>query len=477
MHEDQAFSRRQFHALLAAAYGCGTGDSLQARGPGAPRLKGIVHRGVLVRECPLAGETRADGIAPAHPNGLQLARDRFLVLYATRGYRGIDDDRSICYQLRAEGYDGPVLAEGFLSRSIDDWDPLQTGERYFKQHGHPVAFGVPQGAKIDGRTPPHAGLFVAKWRTRAVPTTGDLTGAGHRVGQGVEWVQFRLNAAADDIDVVQPATTMRQQGYETGPLVCSAPKYAWMNQTFVNAVPYQSDGSQWIDANHFAGDRVAALRYAFNSSRDLYEWVETGPYLIDAKGGVAEASVVPWGDEWLVGVRLAGVAIDKPDRPQRGAHGVGWLRTSDPFSGQGELAFPPVPNCQGGRTAFRCADGVVRVFSGDATVFPNNRKPRNKRNPIYAWDVDPDRAWAPSEPRTIFDAWKAEWAATLRPDCVPMCDMIKLMPPIGNKQFLMHRVTFAPTNFPPTEAEIDVCGVYSAELEYDGPVEPLWRFE
>jgi hypothetical protein len=239
-------------------------------------------------------------------------------------------------------------------------------------------------------------------------------------------------------------------------------------------VPFNADCSEWIDANHFAGDRVATLRYAFNAATGLYEWVETGEYLIDPLGGVSEASVVPWGDDWLIGVRLAGAPIDKPNRPKRGAHGVGWLRTSDPFKGQGEIAFPPVPNCQGGRTAYRCADGVLRVFAGDATVPPKNGKPRSKRNPVYAWDIDPDRGFAASEPRVIFDAWKADIA--MRPDCVPMCDMIKVMPPTGNSQVLMHRLTFAPNNFPPTADEIAACGVYYARIEYDGPEQPAWQF-
>ena len=429
---------------------------------------------MFIADCPLKGETRAENVVPAHPNGLQLARDRFLVLYATRGFRGTDDDRSICYQLRRGSFSGPVLAEGFLSRSIDNWRPDGDGKNFFKQHGHPVAFGVPKGARIGGRVPAHAGIFVAKWRTRGIDfSPGSTTPHTSRAGQGVEWAQFRLNTAESDIEIIQPATLMRQVGFETGDAVCAAPNYGWMNQTYVNAVPFNSEADQWVDANHFNGNRVAALRYAFNSRRGVYEWVQTSGYLIDPKGGIWEASVVRWGDEWLVGTRL-GNAVDEPGRPKRGNRGVGWLRTKDLFGGRGEFAFPEKPSPQAARSAYRCADGVLRVFGGDDSVPLTNRKSKSRRNPVYAWDIDPDRGWASSGPREVFDAWRQ--LTGLRPGSVPMCDMIKVLSPTGNTQTLLHRVNFAPNNFPPTASEIAVCGIYRAELEYDGDVPPLWQF-
>ncbi len=476
MHRPLFISRRQFNTGIAAAPWLAGLASVRGAEAAAPRLKAIVHQGMLVKDSTVPGETRAENVTPAHPNGLQLAKNRFLLLYATRGFRGIDDDRAICYQLRREGFDGPVLKEGLLSTPYDRGDAQPFTSSYtFKQHGHPVAFGVPKGAKIAGRESPHANVFAAKWRTRVLHiANGAIVHDSSREGQAVEWVQFRLNDDESDIEILQPVQSLRQKGFESGPLFCSAKKCVWMNQSYVNAVPFNADCSEWIDANHFAGDRVAALRYAFNPTSRLYEWVETGEYLIDPVGGVSEASVVPWGNDWLIGVRLAGAPIDKPGRPKRAAHGVGWVRTSDPMKGLGEIAFPPVPNCQGGRTAYRCADGVLRVFAGDATVPPKNGKPRSKRNPIYAWDIDPDRGFAASEPRVIFDAWKAQ--IEMRPESVPMCDMIKLMPPVGNRQILLHRLTYAPNNFPPTAEEIAACGVYYARLEYDGPVAPIWQF-
>ena len=125
-------------------------------------LERIEHLGRLIDECPLPGQQFADNVFPSHPNGTQVAENRYLVIYATRGYRGIDDNMSICYQLRADDYVGPILSEGFLTRSTDDWDPFFDGHRYVRQHGHPVAFGVPDGALVDGRVPDHAGLFAIK---------------------------------------------------------------------------------------------------------------------------------------------------------------------------------------------------------------------------------------------------------------------------------------------------------------------------
>jgi hypothetical protein len=472
-------TRRQFlnvlagSAAAAALAPAGLGQA-GARSGSAPRLRAIVHRGMFIDACPLPGETRADGSVPAHPNGIQVARDLYLVLYATRGFRGTDDDRSICYQLRRSSFAGPLLAEGFLSRSVDDWQPDGDGKKYFKQHGHPVAFGVPKGAILGGRVPAHAGVFVAKWRTRGVNfVDGHVDPPGSRVGQGVEWVQFRLNAGETDIEIIEPLARLRQVGYERGPLICPLPNYGWMNQTYVNAVPFNADADQWVDANHFDRNRVAPLRYAFNPRRGRYEWVQTGNYLIDPKGGIWEGSVVRWGSDWLVCTRL-GNAVDEPGRPKRGNRGIGWLRTKDLFNGEGEIAFPPRPSPQAARSAYCCADGVLRVFGGDDSVPLTNRKPRSRRNPVYAWDIDPDRGWAASEPREVFDAWRLQ--ADLRPKSVPMCDMIKLLPPTGNVQTLLHRVTYTPANGPLTAAEFATCGIYRAELHYDGDIAPLWRF-
>ena len=49
----------------------------------------------LARSVQQAGETRADKAVPSHPNALQLSRDVYMLLFGTRKFTGIDDDRSI----------------------------------------------------------------------------------------------------------------------------------------------------------------------------------------------------------------------------------------------------------------------------------------------------------------------------------------------------------------------------------------------
>src|SRR5688572_19777501 len=106
-------SRRQFTSTTAGLAGMlGSSANLlsaQTNPPVQVRLQGIAHQGMLIRECTLKGETRADDVFPAHPSGIQVSRERWLLLYATRGFRGVDDDLSIIYQLRQGGPDGKVV--------------------------------------------------------------------------------------------------------------------------------------------------------------------------------------------------------------------------------------------------------------------------------------------------------------------------------------------------------------------------------
>ena len=196
-------------------------------------IERIEPLGRLIADCPFPGETRDDDVWPAHPNAIQVSKDRFLVLYATRGYRGGDDDLSIVYQLRAGALDGPVLAERMVASTRNDWEPFGDGAHYVLQNGHPAAFGVPRGALIGGKPAPNANLFVIKWHYLARyldPETGilvsnhDTPGLMERTLR-VGWTQLRLNDAGDDLEVVAPAQQLRQVGYETGEAFCSAPDH------------------------------------------------------------------------------------------------------------------------------------------------------------------------------------------------------------------------------------------------------------
>lgn len=104
---------------------------------------------MLIKECTRAGQTLADDVVPRQGTCIQVSRDRWLIVYQTHGFRGVDDEWSIVYQLRRGAPDGTVIKEGFLAREQADWDPLGDGGRsagqrkcYFKQHGHSVAFIV-----------------------------------------------------------------------------------------------------------------------------------------------------------------------------------------------------------------------------------------------------------------------------------------------------------------------------------------------
>ena len=430
-----------------------------------PRLRAIDHCGPLIDHCTLAGETRADDVFPAHPNGIQVAADRWLLLYATRGFRTVDDDRSVVYQLRADAPDGRVLREGMISRSVSDWDPLNDGGRHFKQHGHPVAFGVPAGALVDGRPAPHANLFVIKWRVVALrhdPATNRVSHDGDllRRTAGVEWAQVRLNRERDDLEVVLTPRSLRQQGYESGAAICALGPVGWMNQTFTQAVAFNAAADQWIDCNHFSGGRVAPLRYAFDATTGLYTWAQTGPSLFDRP--VSEASIVRHGGTWVVSARHGPLGSERKG-------GVAWLRTSNPFRAEGTAVYGRPPATVVPRTAYGCADGVVRLFSGDPESSPHG----DSRNPLYVWDIDPDRDFAATNRRVIFDALEAGLGTGGR----FMIGMCKLLGHHGESQMLLHRV--APRVYDPKLADADKlrCGIYHAWLRYEGALEPAWHFE
>ncbi len=451
-------TRRRFAGWMAAA-------SLPMRAPAASEFPRLAPASMFISDCPLPGEARADGVFPAHPNGIQLSHDRWLILIATRGLRGTDDDRAIVWQLRRDAPDGGIMKQGFFARALEDWQPAGEARKFFKQHGHPVAFGVPRGARRNGRPVPHHNVFVVKWRTRGVLPGSAEAGESEksRAGQGVEWAQFRLNDSGDDLEMLQETRTLRQKGFETGEIFCAAERCGWMNQTFTQAVPLNDDASEWVDCNHFANDRVAALRYRFNPGTGLYEWVETGPWLFDAAGGVSEASVMRWGADFIVCTRLTGTTKARPAKGfgLRGDEGIGWLRTSDLFQPRdARIVYAPSPACQRPRTAYLCADGRVRLFAGEAKNSPT----RNPRDPLCGWDIDPDNGFQPSNRRVVFDSQAP--ALPKRKQTRPMADFVKVLPPSGSSQHLLHRVTSYPESYPPTPEEFAWFGIYATRLEF-----------
>lgn len=458
-------------------------------------IERIEALGPLVTDCTLPGETKADEVWPAHPNGLPLSKDRWLLAYATRGYRFGDDDHSAVYQIRQGSPVGRVIKEGYFSRGHDQWQPLPDGRKYYKQHGHPVVFGVPRGALLRGRRVGHENVFVVKWRILGIDIhePGQWAGwAGKWPGrpqstQGVEWMQFRLNDRGDDIEILQPARPLRQKGCEGGSPVIGytgdGQSLERMNQSFVPASPFNDDASEWADVNHFPGGRLAALKYRFDPAGGVYEWVQTGPWISSGDPDVSlfEASLVRGADAWIIAARKKlSERTEKTAAPETPAgwgqvdfHEAGavWVRAEDPFQRVGAAVFPQGPRCFNvPMAAFRCGDGVVRLFSGDASL---STPPRGRRNPLRCWDID-QQTFEASNHRVVFDALDYPGLPIRRsadkPEWTPACDMAKLLPHMGGReQILVHRIHL-------NRAENAHAGIYHEKIVYSEDCPPAWSF-
>lgn len=435
---------------------------------------------MLFGECPLPGETRADDVFPAHPNGIQLAKDRFLLLYATRGLRGTDDDLSIVGQIRRDAYDGPIIRDIMLAKSVNDWDPLGDGSRLVRQHGHPVAFGVPRGAIVGGKPAGNANVFVIKWRVCARqvdPHTGIMSSPAEsrpmlaQFSQMVQWMQVRLSDAGDDLEIIQPAGQLRQVGFETGAAFCGKP-IASMNQSFVQAVPFSDDAMQWADVCHFHwpghGSCIAAMKYRFHQASGRYQWTEIGPLIRQdgQESSLGEASLARYGDSSIISAR------------RNGAKGIVWMRTDDLFGDVPAIIEPAEPTSNSPLCAYVCPDGKLRLLTGDPTISPY----RNGRDPLYLFEIDPDRLFAVVARHTVFDCVHANVGIPLSQ--VPRVEMGKLLPHAGgSRQMLVHRVRSKATKDPKktgcaiSQPEMDASGLYYVHVEYDQPYPGVWRFE
>jgi hypothetical protein len=368
-----------------------------------------------------------------------------------------------------------VISEGLFAKSIDDWDPLGDGRRCVRQHGHPVAFGVPRGALVDGAVPAHANLFVAKWRrvarlfdpeknlvvhSKQTPDLRDRT-------LDVEWVQFGLNGTEDGIEILEPARLLRERGYEGGDRFCSIPGVTAMNQSFTQAVPFNSAASEWADANHFNQRRVAALKYRYDPQRHRFDWVETGPFMNPPDRSpdltLIEGSLAPTGDgRWVMAART------------EGGVGAAWVRADDPFDHRPAFTLAVSPISNGPFTVYRSPDGVLRQFGGDARTSPHRRS----RDPLYCWDIDP-RTFGATNQRVVFDTVAA--GLPLRSEATPIADMCKLLPHQGDTQYVAHRVRVRAIDHPYVEvllndAERRASAIYHTRLTYDRAYPGPWQF-
>lgn len=438
----------------------------------------IEYEGIFIGDTSVAGEQKSDWVQPSHPFCWQLSADRWMWIFQTRSFAGIDAEHSILYQIRKDKPDGAVIAEKLLAQFRDDWEAKGEGNgRFWKIHGHPKIFGVPRGAvDANGRPFPHDNLFMATWyvRPRQVAEDGQLLPprTNDRLAQlqHLETIHFRINDAGNDIDILTPATMLRQEGFESGESICSAyPKRVRMNQWQRPAIPLDAEHTRWIDTPHFGSDGIAAIEYRFDPKTRRYEWFRTGPVIQSdpkIKGRFFEGSLNRVGDEWMMAIRNRGHIL----RGRRGEC-TAWVRTHDPLAGWSDPVYAPIPSSYCPRVAYQMADGVLRIFSGELMTSPY----RQKRNPLYCWDVNP-KDYSVSNRRVILDARKHLDIA------FPMIGFAKLSPIHQGRQILTFRVTtqnhiHATETMPAvTKAELAQCGAHYAVVTYGKGVSDTWRF-
>jgi len=444
----------------------------------------IEHLGKLIHECSLEGHTRADGCAPAHPNGYQISKNRWLITYSIRGWRGIDDEWALAFQIRDRAPDGKVIKEGLLRQKKNDWDPLASGEKMVRQYGHPVAFGIPRGAMINGQRPCNENIIALCWRVvgRYIdPKTGFLphfTGDFDRIRlqtAWAEWMQVRLNAAEDDLEIVMPPQNLVQKGYEDSASGCVIDSSHRMVMVFTPPIAFNQEKTEWVVCNHFEPpnnhSKLGILKFSFNNQTKLYEWEKTSPLIEHQTEPLCETTLVNLQDNRFL---LVGRSVN----PKSSASKLAMLITDDLFKPNqqpkllwGSEYVPPV-------SAFTCADGQIRFFSSRQSESPNNIF----RDPLFCWDLDVE-TFNLSHKQIIFHAYE-----TL-PKEFPrsrMCDFCKVFPHSGGStQFFAHRVWTTSTLMPNephddghvvTELEKELCGVYYGKIHYDQDYPTAWNW-
>ncbi len=445
---------------------CGAEQEIDAK----PSLNNMVvqYKGTLISDALIPGEGKSDGITPEISSCVQASRDKWIILFGTVDPRGHDTNRSLFYQLRTGSPDGQIIKEGVIEKAKSNWDPLGLGHKFRKVNAVVKVFGVPKGALQNGKRIPSANHFVAKWYTRpCLEIDGHLVNLWEKKSPikpetlGIhayclEWLQFRLNDAEDDIEILSPAKQLRQKGYNNDQnLISSLGPCMGMHHGFGDPVPNNSF-SEWVEICKFE-KKAAAVRYSFNPTSGLYEWVETGKAQEVPQRHIAEASLNKINNAWVICIRTYN---------QQGQ--TGWYRTSDPFESVGDRTDVKSPYRP--RIAFVCADGKLRLFCNE-----KNSPIYERRNPLYCVDVDPT-TFKYSNRQVVLDASKEKL-----PFGRPYIDHAMLYPhPGGRKQIVSFRainrsqtITFGD---PTTTDELEASGVHYSELIYDEEYPNPWEF-
>jgi hypothetical protein len=438
----------------------------------------IQYKGPLVSDTCIPGEGKSEGIAPEISSCVQASRHRWIILFGTVDPRGHDINRSIFYQIRKGAPNGEILKEGIIEKAKSDWDPLGVGHSFRKINAVVKVFGVPKGALRNGKPISTANHFVAKWYIRpcieidgrlvnlwdkASPVNPDDLG---RYAYGLEWMQFRLNDAEDDIEIISPAKELRQKGYDQKNNLSSLGSSMGMHHGFGDAVPNE-DFTEWVEvcqfetyppsavAMHDRPTTVAAVRYSFNPTSGLYEWVETGKSQQIPNRRIAEASLNKINNSWVISIRAYNAQQQ-----------TSWYRTSDPFESFGDKT--DIKSAYAPRISFVCADGILRVFCNDTNPYGVH-----SRNPLYCFDVDPI-TFEYSNRRVVLDARKEEF-----PFRTPFIDHAMIYPhPGGRKQIISFRAInrSQTTGGSTTPDELERSGIHYSELIYDKEYPNPWEF-
>ena len=438
----------------------------------------IRYKGPLIFDTCISGEGKSKGITPEISCCVQASKDKWLVLFGTVDPRGWDTNRSIFYQIRKNGPDGEVIKEGTIEKARSGWNPLGMGHSFRKVNAVPKIFGVPKGALRNGKPIPSANHFAAKWFVRhCLEIDGLLVNPWHEEWpsdikttdygtnpQCLEWMQFRLNDAEEDIEIISPKKQLRQKGYENGLALssigpCVGMHHVRMHHGFGDAAPYNEDYSEWIEVCQFE-DGMAAVRYTYPDC-GRYEWTETGKAYQRPGTKMSEASINLINNDWVISMRGFN---------QQGL--TAWYKTDDPFESFGDhtdVGGTSVP-----RISYVCADGVLRVFSNDMKQSPYG----DKRNPLYCFDVDPTN-FSYSNRQVVLDCRKEGL-----PFHQPFADHAMLYPYAGGrKQIVSFRAitlkqTCRQSDDPEITAdELEKSGVHYSELVYDREYPQTWQFE
>jgi hypothetical protein len=183
----------------------------------------------------------------------------------------------------------------------------------------------------------------------------------------------------------------------------------------------------------------------------------------------------------MIGVRpriiLENIAPDWAGGKARDRGHTGWVRTDDPFGKMPALTIVQSPHREAPMTLFACADGALRMFSGDYANSPYHQR----RDPLYVWDVDA-RDFSVSNRRVVFDSVKA---GVFPDDDVPRgAGFAHLMPHAGGDVgYVAHRVLcfryragVLPNQPALTNEQLSKFGIYYSKIVYDRPYAAAWRF-